>query len=357
MSTGSPIASALTDATGTFVLENVPVGDNIPIVIQLGKWRRQVVLPKINECVDNPFPDKSVFRLPRNKKEGDIPKMAIATGGKDPFECLLLKMGIDSSEFTVPTDDGRISYYVAKGGAVLPGAPSATTLWSDANTLKKYDIVLLPCEGDEYLDEKPLSSRQAVVNYANAGGRLFATHFGYAWLAGNCVDGECGAAPFPTTANWTPRGTDTSFMSNPSTGTVVTTFPKGQAFADWLQNTGATKTKGQFSIEDPRNDVKTENHPPSQRWLTAKNKSNEEVVMHLTFNTPLNVPEAQQCGRVVFSDFHVSADARISKQTFPASCKTEPMTAQEKALEFMLFDLSSCIQVDDKPPAPPPIIQ
>ena len=34
---GKPIASALTDASGKFVLENPPVGKDIPLVLQVGK--------------------------------------------------------------------------------------------------------------------------------------------------------------------------------------------------------------------------------------------------------------------------------------------------------------------------------
>jgi hypothetical protein len=34
MVSGSPIVTALTDPTGKFVLKDVPVGSNIPIVVQ-----------------------------------------------------------------------------------------------------------------------------------------------------------------------------------------------------------------------------------------------------------------------------------------------------------------------------------
>jgi hypothetical protein len=355
VASGSPVVTTITDAAGHFTLSDVPVGSNIPLVIQLGKWRRQVTIPAVTACVDNPIADKNLERLPRNKSEGDIPLMAIATGGADPFECLLLKIGIDPAEFTQPTGNGRIRYFVATGGAQMnPHAPNATSLWSTATELVKYDIVLLPCEGNEYLGEKPPSSAQAVVDYSNAGGRVFTTHYGYAWLAGQCSGGPCGAQPFPTTGQWNVNRFD---MASPTTGEIDQSFPKGQAFADWLQNVGATTTKGQLPITESRDDLDKENNPPSQRWITAKTTGNKDVVLHITFNTPIGVPDDQQCGRVVFSDFHVSAAERNQNATFPASCKSGPLTAQEKALEFMLFDLSSCVQKDTKPPQPPPVVK
>ena len=65
---------------------------------------------------------------------------------------------------------------------------------------------------------------------------------------------------------------------------------------------------------------------------------------------------SQACGKVAFSDYHEAlssptADAGV----FPSECASGPMSAQEKALEFLLFDLASCIQDDHDAPKPPPL--
>ena len=107
---GNPVVIAHTDTSGQFTLANVPATDNLPLVVQIGKWRRQLVVPHVEACATAAL-DGAQTRLPRNRTEGDMPRVAIATGGADPFECLLLKVGIDPAEITAPAGGGRVSYY------------------------------------------------------------------------------------------------------------------------------------------------------------------------------------------------------------------------------------------------------
>ena len=74
-----------------------------------------------------------------------------------------------------------------------PPAPAASTLWTDLSTLEKYDLVLLPCEGQPNL--KPVGATQNLIDYTAQGGRVFTTHYSYVWI----YDAQ---APFPSTAAW-----------------------------------------------------------------------------------------------------------------------------------------------------------
>lgn len=346
---GSPLVIALTGPDGKFTLENVPTGADVPLVIQLGKWRRQVTIPNVPACQTTPITDVNTTRLPRNRYEGDIPQMAIATGSADPMECLLLKMGIDPVEFSLPgaADAGSITMYRANGTTTTPQQPAASTLWSDAGTLAKYDVVLLPCEGGE--NRKPDAGLQNAINYANAGGRLFVTHYSYVWTAF--------PQPFAQAADWAPDKNQDHNPPNPFGTSVDQSFPKGQAFFEWLGNVNALNPDDSLPVYESRHDVNAVD-AGSTRWLHAFNPdAGRESVQHLTFNTPVNpdpLPDGDagvQCGRVVFSDFHVTTAALDGGTKFPQNCVVNTgFTAQEKALVFMLFDVSSCVQSDTTAP-------
>jgi hypothetical protein len=362
--TGNPIASALTGADGKFTLENVPVGTNIPLVIQIGKWRRQVTIPSVAQCTNTAITDANAIRLPKNRAEGDIPKIAISTGGADTMECLLHRMGIDDTEFTSGAGAERIHIYKGQGGHEASGGSPAseTGLWKDKASLMAYDLVVLSCEGDEYGDgltnypdgkssgtpgTKPPAALQAMKDYADSGGRIFASHFHYYWFS-------AGPAPFPQTATWTRASNNLGNIS----GAIDTSFPKGVAFNQWLKNVGALTGTTLPIVQARHNaDVNPAVNKGSQPWITNADKATP-ATEYFTFNTPLAAPVDAQCGRVVYSDLHVGAASgdfgKNKPTTVPTGCSSADLSPQEKALEFMLFDLSSCVTPDSAPPQPPP---
>jgi hypothetical protein len=331
--TGNPLVKATSGLDGSFTLSNVPVGANIPLVIQIGRWRRQVTIANVAGCQDNPIP-ADITRLPRTQSEGDIPLMAFATGKVDALECVMRKIGVADAEFTKPDGGGRIQFYLgsgAKGANAGKNTPSQDTLVDDVNQLSKYDIVLFPCQGMPF--EQNAGRRQNLVSYMNAGGRLFATHFSYVWLYDN--------TPFDSTAKWNPNKGEI----NDQTGYIDQSFPKGQALSQWLVNVGASTTLGQIPIQVLRHDVDSINNPPGQLWMSVNDPKEGTLPMHYTFNTPVGAAADQQCGRVVFDDFHVE-NSNDANTKFPNECDNGPMTPQEKLLEFMIFDLSSCVAPD-----------
>jgi hypothetical protein len=366
---GSPIVTALTDAAGSFVLKNVPVGSNVPLVMQLGKWRREVTLPSVPACTETVVTDRNLTRLPRNASEGSIPRIALTTGGADPLECLLRKVGLDETEFSTAGGTGHVQLYSGGGwtettsdGGVVNHPPTsafappggafadASTLWGSAQALKAYDIVLMACEGDPS-ETKPPATLQALYDYENAGGRVFASHYHRFWF----VDGP---SPVPSVGSWLDQPSPAPPSPAVADGTVDTSFPKGQAFRDWLVNVGASTTPGLLPIKDSKDNVYAANASEAQQWISMPNPNaisdagGRNAVEYMTFNTPIAQPASAQCGRVVYSDLHVSS-GDVTGEPFPTGCITTDLSPQEKALEFMLFDLSSCVQSDSMPPVAP----
>ena len=193
MISGAPVALAITGPDGAFTLTNVPSGANIPLVVQVGKWRRKVTLPTVTACTANPLIDANITRLPRNVSEGDLPQMAISTGNADAFECLLKKIGISDSEITAPAGGGKVHFYVQNGMDLATAAPAGSTLWTTPATLNTYDVVILPCEGGA--NAKPAAAVNNLIAYTNLGGRVFATHYSYVWTR----------VGWPQAADWRPK--------------------------------------------------------------------------------------------------------------------------------------------------------
>ncbi|HZS35259.1 MAG TPA: hypothetical protein VFF06_00455 [Polyangia bacterium] len=380
------IVSTSTAEDGTFTLSNAPVGSSVPLVIQVGKWRRQYHV-SVTSCQDNPQSNGSLAfptTVAAGNTDDNIPDIAVSTGSADTLECLMRRIGIDAGEYVAGNaSTGHVHVFSggssAGGGGfggggsragrpeqpAMPGAPSSPTdLWSTQAQLMPYDIVLLSCEGGETYNANP----PALEAYLDAGGRVFASHFHYAWFAGPLGSNQSYSAPMdwgPNLASWAAG----SGMSNGPIGGVIQTtlngstmpFPKGVSLQKWLTNVNALGQNGvpsgELSIYQPRyNSTVAATNTPSQPWITSDASGMAGSTMYLSFDTPVNPPVSPDnipayCGRAVFSDLHVSGDPTTSDQSPPpGGCANTDLSPQEKALEFMLFDLSSCVIPDTVAP-------
>ena len=377
---GGSITSTTTDEAGNFRLENVPATADVPIVIQSGKWRRQFKISAVAACQDNAAA-KVDTTLPKNRTEGDIPKIAITTGSADALECLIRKMGIEDSEFGTGDEDTSVHLYRGNGtpgfaashpGGVRPFAP-AKPFWDTRASLDTYDITLLSCEGDQLIagtgnvagvNDKPQTSLQALHDDAGAGGRVFMSHWHNVWIGGDRNDptnAAYGMADWKSVIDW-------NFGADQVAGPQITTVdeatlpapigigglpnPKGTSFATWLMNVGGSTTRNEVSVTQPRYTARGLLAPPlAERWVyveqtDALNNPQSASVQNALFTTPLDVVPEQRCGKVVFSDMHVaSGSSSPGNGTFPTQCSTDDLTPQEKALAFIFFDISSCVGI------------
>src|SRR4029079_619996 len=139
--------------------------------------------------------------------------------------------------------------------------------------------------------------------YADHGGRVFADHLHSAWI-------RTGLPPPPAPADSSGVGDD---LPSPVVASVDTSFPKGMALSQWLVNTGASTTAGQLSLVMGQHSVAEVTAPAARRWIWVPQNANDSAkrqsTQYLTFNTPVESAAANQCGRVVFTDVHVSASA------------------------------------------------
>jgi hypothetical protein len=407
--TGEPIATALTDAAGHFVLNNVPWNTDFPLVMQLGKWRRQVTIAAslvTHKCADNPIPNtwatnavstptNPSLRLPRKITDGDnngqytsMPRIAITTGALDALECLLTRIGIDNSEFTNPSGAGHINLFSLiaasdshntsssgngateyASGDTFPVAQSQ--LFDDVSSLRAYDIVMVNCAGwgDRYFVPGGAFMTDAFIEnlrtYVNGGGKAFLEHYFASFL----MPTSTLAAPYGNIATWDSSMT-TAISTTDLNTHIEQSFAKGQHFAQWLTNVGASTTPGRLQLSNPASNTlkgkytaKTTSSPAA-RWLynpVSSTDSTSKNVHYFDLLTPTT--QTTKCGRIVYTGIHVSSGTDDNRDAvrvmggtpvFPTECGVRDLNNQEQALEFLFFDLSGCVGSPDLPPTPPP---
>ena len=401
---GQPIAAALTDASGHFVLNNVPWSTDFPLVMQLGKWRRQVTIPAAmvtHQCADNPIADNltdaalpnRLLRLPRNIHDGDnngqytsMPKIAITTGQIDALECLLARIGIDTAEFTDPAATGHVNLYslvptsdanesgngatsYASGGT-FPVAQ--TGLFNATGTEQNYDIIMMNCPagvayfnpGGSYVTDAFI---QNLKTYVNGGGKVLLEHLFAGFLM---TTSTLTTAPYGNIATWEPTLSTAAYLSSTDLDTYIDqSFTKGQVFSQWLMNVHASTVLGRLQLSDAaastkgRYTAKTTT-APATRWIYNPVSATDSTSSHVHyFDLLAPTDQTSKCGRIVYTGIHASSSSSGTDQdalrilggtpVFPTECAARPLNSQEKAMEFMFFDLSGCVNPIVLPTTPP----
>jgi hypothetical protein len=383
---GDPIVQAITDEAGRFVLPAVPDGSHIPLVITIGKWRRQIELASVAACKTQTVAAGDTT-LPRSRDDltpgttaVDLPQIAISTGSADSLECLVRRLGIADQEITADRQDGRIHLF-ADTGATVDGAgvgvsrfdpgfgagsgagssggtgefSDSRTLWgtaSDPGKLNDYDIVILSCEGAQHVETKPQQAMDHLKAYADRGGRVFLSHWHNLWIEGSTTGKNANAtrpAVWPDLAQWSNATTPGP------TGDMIdeTHNPKGAAFATWMLNVGGSPPgmRGAVAIQDAtgKDTCTAVDSTRVEQWVYWQKDTGTQLAQNFQFTTPSEQLPGARCGKVVFSDMHVSGGP-VKNGTaippYPTSCGAETeLSPQEKALAFMFFDISSCVGV------------
>lgn len=183
---------------------------------------------------------------------------------------------------------------------------------------------------------------QALHDWLDEGGQVFASHSQYAWFKNNPQ------TDFQSVATWLGASSpvaDGTYDSN-------TIFPKGQVLGQWLGAVGALASDGSPPMIDLANvatSVSAVNAQTTAPWIFDPTTTPNSTKA-LTFETPIiEPPEAGQdgeiaphyCGKAVFTDLHASGSSVSTVSSIPSGCPKQELTPQEKALEFLFFDLTA----------------
>jgi hypothetical protein len=364
---GDPMAVALTDTSGGFTLTGTPDGQDIPLVVQIGKWRKEITLPSVAPCATT---NAGKITLPKNFSDGayaSVPNIAVSTGGADSLECLLARVGVSESLFTGSTSGPGIHVFQGSGGSAAASSQSSpAALWNNLPDLLRYDIVMLSCEGSPTTGVDATTAGH-LASYVSAGGRVFAEHYHYAFF----VDGSGTAyPPFTNVASWPGVSGNDQPYSSDIRGVIETTlaggqkFPEGAALNAWLGTVGALSS-GEIVVPaaNARADATVGAGNLATAWVQTDPSVSPPSTQYFSWDMPLNAPKndagvPQYCGRAVFSDMHVSGSANDYSGkppgVAPTGCNsTATLSPDEKAIEFILFDLSSCLVPIGSTPQPP----
>lgn len=128
-------------------------------------------------------------------------------------------------------------------------------------------------------------------------------------------------------------------------------------FADSLECLGGSTVRDRIVLQNQLPDMTGEilstgrstcsgvDSRKAERWVYLPELPSMPIAsggtQNFQFTTPNEREAGERCGKVVFSDMHVSGISGAGD--YPDSCGSNELTPQEKALAFMFFDIATCV--------------
>jgi hypothetical protein len=385
------VATTTTDSTGSFTLP-ITGTTNVPIVIQTGRWRREITIGATAACptcdttpimanMNNHYTacttataPTCLWRLPRSGSaagaaacgancasstiaEGSMPAIAIATTSQESVECDVAEYMGGAWEMGPPSAGTAITVFQDNGAQTTPSTTAASTLYSGLTSTSPYDVIIIGCpSGGGDINGLSVAEKDAFVSWTENGGKLFLDHHAGDDLTNS---GASGIAPLTSTSTWTNgSGTfaDIGLVSGANAAQTI--------YKNWLTGVGAYGTPG-VNTPQATNDALIPN-ATAFSWLTGSSGGTHSLSFSWDMGTGgVIAPGASGvCGRVVYNSMHVEQTRGSSGggDTFPSSCSLSPdhggtgiaETGDEDSMEFMFFALTSCSILPQPTPTPAP---
>lgn len=344
---GRAVVFTYSDGEGRFDLRGVPAGESIPLVVQKGRFRRLAHI-RVPACATTDLTVEET-RLPRNSREGDLPKLAVAAGDHDAIECVLRQIGISAEEFATPEKKAAVHLYDNQkpGTESLPGQLPLSSLLRDPARLASYQMVFLNCSGTAYSEGllADPSVRTNLVSFLRRGGRLYATDWSYDFIAQVpelapflCFedDKDCSVTM--------PHGFHTAIKRG-GTGDplLADVLPAQTGLRDFLLRLPSPIPGSKISISDllPGWVQVAQTAQDPMRFPTSVYLQAESLGKLRPLTATFEYPPQSGCGRVLFSSYHTRQ--REGTRPFPTYCPLGAMLPQEYVLEYLLFELADCL--------------
>ena len=230
---------------------------NVPLVIQIGKWRRQIKIPNVAACEDHALDPVDDAAAEESRCEGDMPKIAISTGGADALECLAaqarhrsdarsrrraggghIHMYTNPWHRTTRPDGQRATVHDAAGPAaraIVRRLARRCGRRRQPEAVRHRVPVVRRRSVSRRASRRPRS--HAMKAYADLGGRVFLSHWHNIWIEGRRHERGRTACP-----DWASRPRTSRlrrqqpYDAGDSSPTIIDEVnnPKGMSFATWM---------------------------------------------------------------------------------------------------------------------------